>query len=132
MATTSTTHSVPPERHRHRSTIDLYAKTEQDLGLKVHHTIGNHDVFGIYPASGTCPRDPLYGKKLLRIASAPRGTRFDHKGHHFIVLDSIGITPTMTTRRASTPTSSLARRICAQPAGTPIVCTHIPLVTAVA
>ena len=41
--------------------FDLYDKTEQDLGMKVHHTIGNHDVVGVYPSSGVSSDDPLYG-----------------------------------------------------------------------
>src|SRR5580692_1404201 len=45
--------------------FDLYDKTEQDLGVKVYHTVGNHDVVGIYPASGVAQDDPLYGKKLF-------------------------------------------------------------------
>src|SRR5271170_7068070 len=49
-------------RDRATSLFDLYAKTEQDLGMKIHHTIGNHDCFGVYPASGVAPIDPLYGK----------------------------------------------------------------------
>src|SRR5580658_10385711 len=47
-------------RERATSLFDLYRKTEQDLGMKIYHTIGNHDCFGIYPASGVSPTDPLY------------------------------------------------------------------------
>src|SRR3979411_1311341 len=72
--------------------FDLYDKTEQDLGVKVHHTSGNHDVCGVYPASGLSEDDPLYGKKLFEQRFGKLYYSFDHKGHHFIVLDSIGIT----------------------------------------
>ena len=73
--------------------FDLYDRTEQDLGLKLYHTIGNHDVCGIYPASGVSDDDPLYGKKLFEQRFGKTYYSFDHKGHHFILLDSIGITP---------------------------------------
>ena len=45
------------------SLFDLYDKTQQDLGLKVYHTLGNHDCFGVYPASGVALADPQYGKR---------------------------------------------------------------------
>jgi Icc protein len=51
-------------RERATSLFDLYGKTEQDLGMKIYHTMGNHDCFGVYPASGVSPTDPLYGKKM--------------------------------------------------------------------
>jgi hypothetical protein len=52
-------------KQRALALFDLYDKTEQDLGLKLHHVIGNHDVLGVYPASGIAEDDPLYGKKLF-------------------------------------------------------------------
>src|ERR1700723_2263876 len=52
-------------KQRALTLFDLYDKTEQDLGVKVYHTVGNHDVLGIYPASGIAQDDPLYGKKLF-------------------------------------------------------------------
>jgi Icc protein len=79
-------------RERATSLFDLYAKTEQDLGMKIHHTIGNHDCFGVYPASGLSPADPLYGKKMYEDRFGKTYYSFDHKGVHLIVLDSIGIT----------------------------------------
>jgi len=58
---------------------------------------------------------------------------FDHKGHHFIILDSIGITPDRNyeARIDADQLAWLERDLKAQPSGTPIVVTtHIPLVTA--
>lgn len=114
--------------------FDLYARTEQDLGLKLHHTLGNHDVCGIYPESGTPPTDPLYGKKLFADRFGPTFYSFDHKHVHFIVLDSIGITPDhhYEARIDENQLAWLAQDLAAQPPRTPIiVTTHIPLVTAV-
>ncbi|QHN02485.1 metallophosphoesterase [Granulicella sp. WH15] len=111
----------------------LYDKAEQDLGLKVHHTLGNHDVLGIYPSGGVPPTDPLYGKKLFADRFGPTWYSFDHKGHHFIVLDSIGITDDhhYQGRIDADQMQWLANDLAATPAGTPIiVTTHIPLVTA--
>src|SRR5580693_1312245 len=37
---------------------DLYERTEQLLGMPLHHAIGNHDVFGVLLKSGVAPTDP--------------------------------------------------------------------------
>jgi 3',5'-cyclic AMP phosphodiesterase CpdA len=113
--------------------LDQYGKTEQELGLKVHHTIGNHDVCGIYTASGVAPDDPLYGKKLFADRFGPAFYSFDHRGYHFIVLDSIGLTDDhhYKARFDADQIAWLTADLAKQPAGTPIVVTtHIPLVTA--
>lgn len=115
--------------------FDLYQKTEQDLGLKVHHTIGNHDVVGIFPASGVEPTDPLYGKKLYEDRFGKRYYSFDHKGHHLIVLDSIGITEDRAYegRIDTEQLAWLKADLAALPKGTPvIVSVHIPIVSAFA
>jgi 3',5'-cyclic AMP phosphodiesterase CpdA len=120
-------------KDRASSLIDLYMKTEQDLGLKVHHTIGNHDCFGVYPASGVSPIDPLYGKKYFEDHFGKLYYSFDHKGVHFIVLDSIGITGDRAYegRVDAAQLAWLASDLGALPAATPvIVTTHIPLATA--
>ena len=72
--------------------VSLYTRTEQDLGMAVHHTIGNDAYFGIYPASGAVPTDPFYGEKFFQDHFGRLYYSFDHRGVHFVVLDSIGIT----------------------------------------
>lgn len=122
---------VPKERAI--SLYDLYETTEQDLGMKVYHTIGNHDVVGIYPQSGVVPTDPLYGKKLFQDRFGKLYYSFDHKGHHFVVLDSIGVTSDRAYegRVDAGQRQWLASDLSALPKGTPvIVSVHIPLVTA--
>jgi 3',5'-cyclic-AMP phosphodiesterase len=123
--------AVPKERAL--TLFDLYEKTEQDLGVKVYHTVGNHDVLGIYPASGIAQDDPLYGKKLFEQRFGKLYYSFEHKGHHFIVLDSIGITPDRAYegRIDAAQLQWLAADLAALAPGTPvIVSVHIPLVTA--
>jgi 3',5'-cyclic-AMP phosphodiesterase len=72
--------------------FDLYQKTEKDhLQGKVYYTVGNHDVIGINQKSPVEPGDKEYGKKLYEDYFGQRYYSFDHKGWHFIVLDSIGI-----------------------------------------
>jgi Icc protein len=122
---------VPTQRAT--SLFDLYSKTEQDLGLKLYHTIGNHDVCGIYPASGVAEDDPLYGKKLFEQRFGKLYYSFNHKGHHFIVLDSIGITADRAYegRIDAAQMQWLKADLASVPAATPIIVSvHIPLVTA--
>ncbi|WP_235011569.1 metallophosphoesterase family protein [Bryocella elongata] len=118
---------------RSLSLFDMYDKTEQDLGLKVYHTVGNHDVFGIYTESGMKPTDPLYGKKYFRDHIGKPYYSFDAKGVHFIVLDSIFITADRhyEGRIDDAQLKWLAADLAAQAATQPIVLvSHIPLVTA--
>ena len=125
--------SLGVSRDRAKSLFTLYGETEQVLGLKLHHTLGNHDCFGVYPASGVSPSDPLYGKKMFEDHFGKTYYSFDHKGVHFIVLDSIGITDDRAYEgRISAPQlewldSDLRSVGTAAPV---IVVTHIPLVTA--
>jgi Icc protein len=76
---------------RARMLFRLYQKTEAELACKVYHTVGNHDVIGLNQRSPIEPGDPNYGKKLYEEYFGKRYYSFDHKGWHFIVLDSIGI-----------------------------------------
>jgi hypothetical protein len=41
--------------------------------MKRHHTIGNHDCFGIDPKSGIEPTDPLSGVHFITKASSVDG-----------------------------------------------------------
>jgi Icc protein len=113
--------------------FDLYDKTQQDLGLKVYHTLGNHDVFGVYRESGMTPSDPLYGKKYFNDHIGKTYYSFDAKGVHFIVLDSIFLTRDrhyegrIDAAQVAWLRSDLAAQGAAQPI---IVVSHIPLVTA--
>jgi Icc protein len=125
--------SLAVPKARAQVLFDLYGKTEQDLGMKVYHTIGNHDVLGIYTASGMATSDPYYGKKLYEERVGKTYYSFDHKGHHFIVLDSIGITEDRAYegRIDSAQLAWLETDLKALPVGTPIIVSvHVPLVTA--
>jgi 3',5'-cyclic-AMP phosphodiesterase len=125
--------SLAVSKERANSLFDLYNKTEQTLGVKLHHTIGNHDCFGIYTASGVSTTDPLYGKKMFEDRFGKPYYSFDHKGVHFIVLDSIGITEDRAYEgRIDAPQLAWLRSdLKSQSATKPIiVTTHIPLVTA--
>ena len=125
--------SLGVSRARTVSLFDLYAKTEQDLGMKLYHTIGNHDCFGVYPSSGVGETDSLYGKKMYEERFGRTYYSFDHKGVHFIVLDSIGILDDRAYegRVDAAQLQWLANDLKTLSAAAPvIVSVHIPLVTA--
>lgn len=122
-------------RDRSLMLLDLYTRTEQALnGLPIHHVIGNHDILGRVPASGVTPTDPLYGKKAFEQRFNTRTYRsFNERGYHFILLDSIQITPEREFDAMIDPAQLiwLAADLAATPPGTPIVVvSHVPLVSA--
>ena len=120
-------------RHRANMLFDLYQHTEDCLKMPLHHTIGNHDVFGILTKSGVAPTDPGYGKKMYEDRIGARTYySFDHQGYHFIVLDSILPTPDRLWEARVDDAqlhwlSDDLRRI--EPHAPVIVITHVPLIT---
>ncbi|GBR52949.1 metallophosphoesterase [Neokomagataea thailandica NBRC 106555] len=120
-------------KERANKLIDLYEMTEQVIGKKIYHTIGNHDCFGVYPQSGASLSDPEFGKNYFRRKYGQTYYSFEHKGVHFIVLDSIGLTDDRKYegRYDAAQLAWLKITLAALPAGAPIiVVTHIPMVTA--
>ncbi len=115
--------------------FDMYGKTEQDLGLKVHHTCGNHDCFGIATKGRIDQGDRLYGKKMFEEHFGPTYYSFDHRGVHFLVLDSIhpmedapgGHRGFLEDDQLNWIAADLAKLAPKTPV---IVSIHIPLVTA--
>jgi Icc protein len=116
-------------RERVLSLYDMYAKAEQDLGLKIYHAIGNHDVVGA-GADLISQSDPIYGKRLWNQKFGETYYSFDHKGYHFVVLDSIEYQPdrSFIGRIDAGQMEWLARDLGAQPKSVPvIVVVHMPL-----
>ena len=77
------------DRRRADRVFDLYKQAEQQLEMPIHHTIGNHDIFGVLTKSGVAPSDPAYGKKMFQDRIGRTFYSLDYKGYHFVVLDSI-------------------------------------------
>jgi Icc protein len=113
--------------------FDLYQRTETSIKVPLHHTIGNHDLYGILTKSGAAPTDPGYGKKMFEDRIGARTYySFDHRGYHFIVLDSIFPTPDRLWegRIDDAQLQWLAHDLAAVPPAAPIiVITHVPLIT---
>jgi Icc protein len=75
---------------RTKQLLDMYVAAKKGLQAPVYEVPGNHDVYGLHPTSAVSPRDPMYGKKMFEDRIGPRYRSIDHKGWHFILLDSIG------------------------------------------
>lgn len=70
---------------------ELYQSCVSRFRMPVHHTLGNHDIFGWYPESGVPEDSPEFGKDMFRkrLGSGSTWRSFDHKGWHFILFDSV-------------------------------------------
>ncbi|WP_213807160.1 metallophosphoesterase [Granulicella sp. dw_53] len=121
---------VPVERSE--SLYDLYAQTEKRLGMPVHHVIGNHDVVGAYSKSGLAVTDPRQGKRTYVSRIGKTYYSWDHKGYHFIVLDSIQLTDDRNWQAGIDPAQLewLSNDLKSIPNGMPvIVAVHCPITT---
>ncbi|MGB6835293.1 MAG: metallophosphoesterase [Candidatus Acidiferrum sp.] len=118
---------------RANAVFDLYKRTEDSLQLPIHHAIGNHDPFGTNEKSGVPTSDPAYGKKMYEDRIGKTYYSFDHKGYHFIVLDSIQPTDDRMweARIDKKQMGWLADDLRNTPTSTPVMgVVHVPLVTA--
>jgi Icc protein len=118
-------------RQRGLDVWKLYADTARRLAMPVHTIPGNHDVFGLSTSSGIPATDPLYGKKMFEDRIGPRYSAFEHKGWHFLLLDSIGIKDHdyygfLDVEQLAWLRSQLAAIGTRAPI---VVMTHIPIVT---
>ena len=77
---------------RSDSLYDLYDEVLKAFNMPVYHTMGNHEVFGLYEKSGISPDHAEYGKKLYENRLTKPYYSFDYGNWHFIVLDGIGFT----------------------------------------
>jgi 3',5'-cyclic AMP phosphodiesterase CpdA len=121
------------DRQRVDLVTQLYARTEQAVEKPVHHAIGNHDLFGVLPKSGLTPESAGYGKKFFVELHGPTYYSFDHKGYHFIVLDTVQPTADRSweARIDDEQLSWLANDLGKVGPGAPIVVAgHVPLVSA--
>jgi 3',5'-cyclic AMP phosphodiesterase CpdA len=71
------------------SLYDIYENEVAALGMPVYNTLGNHEVFGIYEKSGVSPEHPEYRYGMYEKRLGKTYYSFDHKGWHFMVLNSV-------------------------------------------
>jgi 3',5'-cyclic AMP phosphodiesterase CpdA len=71
------------------SLYQLYIETIKNVEAPVYNTLGNHEVFAWYSASGADTLHPEKGKTMFRNRIGETYYSFDHKGWHFLILDSV-------------------------------------------
>lgn len=71
------------------SLYKLYVASIEDMDMPVYNTIGNHELYGLYEKSGADTLHPDYNDGMFRRYLGKTYYSFDHKGWHFIVLNSI-------------------------------------------
>jgi 3',5'-cyclic AMP phosphodiesterase CpdA len=74
---------------RSDSLYKLYIETVKKFEMPVYNTLGNHEVFGIYEKAGIPKDHPEYAKKMFEKRIGKRYYSFNHKGWHFLILDSV-------------------------------------------
>jgi 3',5'-cyclic AMP phosphodiesterase CpdA len=82
-------------RSRADMVYDLWRQEAEMLGLPLHYSIGNHDLYGLKIDGKPALDDPDYGKALWRkrVGVDQSYSSFDYQGWRFVLLDSVGITP---------------------------------------
>jgi len=71
------------------SLFTLYESLTEEFTMPVYNTLGNHEVFGIYEKSGIDPAHPEYRYGMYEKRLGEAYYSFDHKGWHFMVLNSV-------------------------------------------
>ena len=71
------------------SLYNLYNKTVTNFKMPVFNTMGNHEIYGIFTASGADPQNPEYGEKMFEKRLGDSYRSFSHKGWKFIILNSV-------------------------------------------
>jgi 3',5'-cyclic AMP phosphodiesterase CpdA len=71
------------------SLYSLYDSSLKEFSVPVYNTLGNHEIYGWYESGGADRDHPDFGKKMFENRIGKRFYSFDHKGWHFIILDSV-------------------------------------------
>lgn len=120
-------------QERSDSLFTLYKEMSKGFNMPVYNTVGNHDLFGIYAESPEDESHPDYKYGMFERYFGDTYYSFDHKGWHFIVLNSLDVTEDKRYKSIvhSDQLIWLKRDLEKVASKTPIVVvTHIPLVTA--
>lgn len=71
------------------SLYQLYQKVIKNMKVPVYNTMGNHEIYGIYPKSGAVPGHPEYGEKMFEKRLGKSCYTFMHKGWKFFIINSV-------------------------------------------
>jgi 3',5'-cyclic-AMP phosphodiesterase len=114
------------------SLFNLYLNMMKGLKVPLYNTMGNHEMFGVYPVSGIKPDHPMYGSKMFQNKIGKTYYSFTHKGWKFFILCSIEPTTARvyTGHISSEQMAWLKSELDTTDKKTPIVLvTHIPFIS---
>ncbi len=74
------------------SLFTLYKEMSNGFRMPVYNTLGNHDLFAIYPESPEPETNPDYKSGMFERYFGKPYYSFNHNGWHFIVLNSLDVT----------------------------------------
>jgi len=79
-------------RQKSDSLFTLYKNMSKGFKMPVYNCLGNHDLFAIYPESPENENHPDYKYGMFERYFGKTYYSFNHKGWHFIVLNSLDVT----------------------------------------
>ena len=79
-------------QQRADSLFTLYKNMVKGFTMPVYHAVGNHDLFAIYAESPEKEDHPDYKYGMFERYFGKTYYSFDHKGWHFIILNSLDVT----------------------------------------
>jgi len=120
-------------KERADSLYQLYLELQKKFTMPVYNTPGNHEHYAFYMRDEIERSDPDYGDKMFRRYMGKTYYSFNHKGWHFIVLNSVMETEERAYRGGVSPEQIewLKKDLNGISSETPIIVSvHIPLVSA--
>ncbi|MFP4470769.1 MAG: metallophosphoesterase family protein [Bacteroidota bacterium] len=115
------------------SLYKLYDATIDNLKVPVYNTMGNHEIYGIYNVSGADRNHPEFGEKIFEKRIGRKYYSFDHKGWHFMIIDSVDETEEGNAYEGNVGEEQMEwirEDLKNVDASTPIIIsTHIPMAT---
>ncbi|MRI01169.1 hypothetical protein GH721_11570 [Kriegella sp. EG-1] len=73
--------------------FNLYKEMAKGFQMPIYNCLGNHDLFAIYEESPESAEHPDYKYGMWERHFGKSYYSFDHKGWHFITLNSLDVTP---------------------------------------
>ncbi len=112
--------------------FSLYKEMSAGFNMPVHNCLGNHDLFAIYAESPESSDHPDYKYGMFERYFGKTYYSFDHKGWHFVVLNSLDVTENKRYRGVFSDEELkwLKADLAKVDLQTPVVVTsHLPIIT---
>nr|WP_321486025.1 metallophosphoesterase [uncultured Draconibacterium sp.] len=112
--------------------FSLYKEMSAGFNMPVYNCLGNHDLFAIYEESPESSNHPDYKYGMFERYFGKTYYSFDHKGWHFVVLNSLDVTENKRYKGvfSEEELTWLKADLAKVDRQTPVVVTsHLPIIT---